>query len=171
MQSCILTYSRALKKKKGSKTHDRANRTLFNQTKQDRMQFFEGIFFFKATNNTKTNKSLSCCQLGASIFFFFFFCNLFSERRLSILFQIFCSSPLFLSVVFFCSVSILLLLSHFISCLLSLCAVLGRPLVMECVSVYVLVHLAAVLVLRARARARVCVCVCVCRCVCACVCV
>ena len=29
---------------------------LFNQTKQDRMQIFEGILFFKATNNTKTNK-------------------------------------------------------------------------------------------------------------------
>ena len=31
---------------------------LFNQTKQDRMQIFEEILFFKVTNNTKTNKSL-----------------------------------------------------------------------------------------------------------------
>ena len=37
---------------KKSKTHKRFNRTLFNQTKQDRMQIFEGILFFKATNNS-----------------------------------------------------------------------------------------------------------------------
>ena len=36
-------------------THKGLNRTLFNQTKQDRTQFFEGILFFKSTNNTKTN--------------------------------------------------------------------------------------------------------------------
>ena len=47
-----------------SKTHRRLNRMLFNQTMQDRMKLFEGILFFKATNYTKTNKSLSCCQLG-----------------------------------------------------------------------------------------------------------
>ena len=38
---------------------------IFNQTKQDRMQFFKGILFFQAMNNTKTNKELSCCQLGS----------------------------------------------------------------------------------------------------------
>ena len=36
--------------RKKSKTHKRLNRTLFNQTKQDRMQIFEGILLFKATN-------------------------------------------------------------------------------------------------------------------------
>ena len=30
------------------------------------MHIFEGILFFKAANNTKTNKPLGCCQLGAS---------------------------------------------------------------------------------------------------------
>ena len=49
-----------------SKTHKRLNRTLVNQRKQDRMQIFEGILFFKATNNIKTNQSHSCCQMGAS---------------------------------------------------------------------------------------------------------
>ena len=29
----------------------------FNQTKQDRMQIFEGILVFKTTQNTKTNQS------------------------------------------------------------------------------------------------------------------
>ena len=48
-----------------SETHKRLKRTLLNQTKQDRMQIFQGIFF-KATNSTNTNKSLCCCQLGAS---------------------------------------------------------------------------------------------------------
>ena len=38
--------------------HKKLQRTFFNQTKQDRMQIFEGIFF-KATKNTKTNKSAS----------------------------------------------------------------------------------------------------------------
>ena len=52
--------------KNWSKTQRRLNRTFFNQTKQDWMQIFEGILFFKATNSTKPNKSLSCCQLGAS---------------------------------------------------------------------------------------------------------
>ena len=52
--------------KKRSETHERLKRMLFNQTKQDRMQIVEGIHFFKATNNTKTNKSHSCCQLGVS---------------------------------------------------------------------------------------------------------
>ena len=42
------------------------NRTLFNQTKRDRMHIFHGILFLKATDNTKTNTSFSCCQLGAS---------------------------------------------------------------------------------------------------------
>ena len=48
------------------KNTQRVKRALFNQTKQDRMQLVEGIFFFKATNNTKTSKSLSCYQLGSS---------------------------------------------------------------------------------------------------------
>ena len=58
-------------------------RMLFNETKQDRMHILEGIFFFKATNNTNTNnlaaanyvlpllqsheqykyKQISCCRL------------------------------------------------------------------------------------------------------------
>ena len=33
--------------------HKRLNRTLINQTKQDRKQNFEGMLFFKVTNNTK----------------------------------------------------------------------------------------------------------------------
>ena len=33
------------------------------------MRIFERIVFFKATNNTNTNKSISCCQLDASILF------------------------------------------------------------------------------------------------------
>ena len=41
-----------------SKTHKGLNRTLFNQTKQDRLEIFERILFLKATNNTKTNKQL-----------------------------------------------------------------------------------------------------------------
>ena len=48
-----------------SETRKRLKWTLFNHTKQDRMQSFEGILFFKAMNNTKTNKSLVCCQLGS----------------------------------------------------------------------------------------------------------
>ena len=53
------------KRKKRSETHKRLNRTLFNPTKQDKMfTFFQGILFFKATNNVdfktkETNKSLS----------------------------------------------------------------------------------------------------------------
>ena len=53
------------------------------------MQFFEGIFFFKATNNTKTNKSLSCCQLGASIFFFFFSVIFFQNAGSQLCFRFF----------------------------------------------------------------------------------
>ena len=34
------------------KTNKSLNRTLFNQTKRDRMKIFEEILFFKATNNT-----------------------------------------------------------------------------------------------------------------------
>ena len=49
-----------------SKTHKGLNRMLLKQTKQDRMQIFEGILFSKAMNNTKTNKSRSHCQFGAS---------------------------------------------------------------------------------------------------------
>ena len=30
------------------------------------MQIFQGILFFKATNNTETNKLLSCYRLGSS---------------------------------------------------------------------------------------------------------
>ena len=30
------------------------------------MHVFEGILFFKATNDTKANELLSCCLLGAS---------------------------------------------------------------------------------------------------------
>ena len=52
-----------------SETHRRLNRSLFNQTKQDRTHIFRRILFFKTTNNEKTNKSLSCCSLGASRFF------------------------------------------------------------------------------------------------------
>ena len=40
------------------KTHRRLKRTIFNQTKRDRMRIFEEILFFKATDNTKTNKSV-----------------------------------------------------------------------------------------------------------------
>ena len=40
------------------KTHKRLKRVLFNQTKQDRMQIFKEIPFFKAMNNAKTNKLL-----------------------------------------------------------------------------------------------------------------
>ena len=40
------------------KTNKRLKRMLFNQTKQDRMQRFEELLFFKAKNNAKTNKSL-----------------------------------------------------------------------------------------------------------------
>ena len=31
------------------------------------MQIFEGILFFRATKNTKTNKALACCQLGSCL--------------------------------------------------------------------------------------------------------
>ena len=49
-----------------SKTHKRLGWMLFNQMKRGTIQIFKGVIFFKATNNLKTNKSLSCCQLGAS---------------------------------------------------------------------------------------------------------
>ena len=39
-----------------SKTHRRLSRTFFNWPKQDRMQIFEGIVFFKATNNTQNKE-------------------------------------------------------------------------------------------------------------------
>ena len=48
------------------KNTQKLNRTLFTQTEQDRVTVFKGILFCNATNNTITNKSLSCCQLGAS---------------------------------------------------------------------------------------------------------
>ena len=41
-----------------SKSHKRLKRTLINQIKQDRVRVFEEILFLKATNDTKTNKSL-----------------------------------------------------------------------------------------------------------------
>ena len=50
----------------GERIERTLNRTLLDKTKQDRMRIFKGILFFKDTNNTKTNKSLSGCQLGAS---------------------------------------------------------------------------------------------------------
>ena len=51
-----------LKKKK--KTHKKSKQNaFFNQNKTK--PIFEGILFFKATNSTKTSKSLSCCQFGA----------------------------------------------------------------------------------------------------------
>ena len=43
------------------KTHRKLKRTHFKQTKQDKMRIFVEIFFFKATDNTKTNKSLIRC--------------------------------------------------------------------------------------------------------------
>ena len=43
--------------KRDPKTRKRLKRTLFNQTKRDRMPIFEEILFFKATYSTKTNKS------------------------------------------------------------------------------------------------------------------
>ena len=41
-----------------TKTHKRLNGMLFNYTKQEGMQIFEGILFFKATNNTQ-NKQIT----------------------------------------------------------------------------------------------------------------
>ena len=52
-----LTSGILKKKRKDPKTHKRSERTLFTQTKQDRMRILEEILFFKATNNTKTDKS------------------------------------------------------------------------------------------------------------------
>ena len=67
MMSTSGTWSKKiLNKWINEKTHKRLNRMLFNQTKQDGMQIVEGILFFKATDNTKTNKSLSCCHLSSS---------------------------------------------------------------------------------------------------------
>ena len=48
-----------------TKTHIRLERRLLNQIKQDKMQVFQGIPFFKGMNNTKTHNSLICCQLGS----------------------------------------------------------------------------------------------------------
>ena len=48
-------------------------RMLFNQTKEDRMQIFEEILFFKATYSTKTNKSFIFCQLDSYRSFGYFF--------------------------------------------------------------------------------------------------
>ena len=47
-----------LRKKTKTKTKhtNRFNRMLFDYTKQDKMQIFEGVLFFKATNTAKTNK-------------------------------------------------------------------------------------------------------------------
>ena len=47
-----------------SETDKMLNSALFNQTKQDRMQVFKGILYFKDTNNT--NQRNSCCWLGSS---------------------------------------------------------------------------------------------------------
>ena len=44
-----------------SKAHKRLSRTLFDETKQDRMQIFEGILFFKTTNNTNTDNVAAAC--------------------------------------------------------------------------------------------------------------
>ena len=46
------TTTTTTKQKNNSQTNKRLNRTLFKQTKRDRMEIFEGIFFFKATTNT-----------------------------------------------------------------------------------------------------------------------
>ena len=72
-----------------SKTHKkRSNRTLLNQTKQDRVRIFEGILFFKATNNTKTTKLLPagffkenvCTRLTYLLCVFdFFFSRLYNQ--------------------------------------------------------------------------------------------
>ena len=48
--------------KQRSKTHKMFSRTLFNQTKPDRMQIFKGIFFFKATNNIKQTNHLAAAS-------------------------------------------------------------------------------------------------------------
>ena len=44
------------------KTHKMLRRTLFNQTKPDRIRFFDEMLFFKAAYYTKTNKWLLFCQ-------------------------------------------------------------------------------------------------------------
>ena len=46
---------------------------FFNQAKQDGMQIFKGILFFKSTDITKMNVSLACCRLDASLFVFVLF--------------------------------------------------------------------------------------------------
>ena len=72
-----------------SKTHRMWNRMLFNQTKQERMQIFKGILFFKSTNNTKTNNLVAaswvypkgCVQLN-DLFIFVLFVAF--KRRISV---------------------------------------------------------------------------------------
>ena len=56
---CIIVSDDTLIVVKHPTRDKRLKRTLFNQRKQDRMGIFEEILFFKATNNTKTNKSLT----------------------------------------------------------------------------------------------------------------
>ena len=52
-----------LKKQKDLKTQEKLKRTLFTQTKQDRMRIFEEILF-KTMYNTKAKNSFFFCQLN-----------------------------------------------------------------------------------------------------------
>ena len=66
--------------KKKVKTHKRLNRTPFNLTKQHRVHGFEGIIFFKATNNAMSRShpsgSTNWQQLSGS----FLYCSWLSRR-------------------------------------------------------------------------------------------
>ena len=62
--------------------------------REDRMQIFEGILFFEATNNTKTNNLLLPVgffqkDVRMRLNLIFVFLIFFSERRQSTLFQLF----------------------------------------------------------------------------------
>ena len=53
--------------KKDPKTYRRFKRTLFNQTKPDRMRIFEEILFFKAENTTIENNNNNNKQTNKSL--------------------------------------------------------------------------------------------------------
>ena len=62
----------------GSQTHKRLNKTHVNQTKQDRVQIFEGILFFKAT--VSCTHPCGRTQTGSSYSFVFVLFVTFKKR-------------------------------------------------------------------------------------------
>ena len=64
---------RKKKKEKKDHTHTRLNGTLFNQTKQERMQIFEGILVFQSSSSHPSGKKKTQ-QAAAKFICLFSYC-------------------------------------------------------------------------------------------------